>query len=270
MVVKIAVAGGMGRMGSEIVRLALSKPDEFEVAAVGVEETDPHAGSKLGMALGVESHAHVMDGGTLVAALKEHRWDVLLDVTGPESGVAFMKAAAQARTKFVSGSTGIPKGDLEGIAAAAKAAGVAGVWTPNFSVGVNVWWSLLDKAARALPGYDIEVVEVHHNQKKDAPSGTAAKAVDVLRAAGAGPEVMHGREGIVGARGGEIGVHAVRLGDVVGEHTVFFGANAERIEITHRAHSRVAFAAGALTAARWVTGQSQGGLYSMADVLGIA
>lgn len=269
MAVRIAVAGGLGRMGSEIVRLALSRPGEFEVVAVGVEETDPHAGSKLGHALGTASDAEVMDGRALTAALKERRWDVLLDVTGPESGVSFMKAAVEARAKFVSGSTGIAKERLEEIAAAARAAGVAGVWTPNFSVGVNVWWSLLDKAARALPGYDIEVVEVHHNQKRDAPSGTAAKAVDVLKAAGAGPEVMHGREGIVGARGGEIGVHAVRLGDVVGEHTVFFGANAERIEITHRAHSRAAFAAGALTAARWVAQKGGGGLFSMADVLGI-
>lgn len=270
MVVKVAVAGGLGRMGSEVVRLALSKPDEFQVVAVGVEPGDERAGRRLGDALPVKSDAQVLLGKDLEAGLGTGAWDVLLDVTGPASGVAFMRAACAARAKFVSGSTGIAKADLDGVAAAAKAAGVAGVWTPNFSVGVNVWWSLLEKAAKALPGYDVEVVEVHHNQKKDAPSGTAAKAVDVLKAAGAGPEVVHGREGIVGARGGEIGVHAVRLGDVVGEHTVFFGANAERIEITHKAHSRAAFAAGALTAARWVAAEERAGLFSMADVLGIA
>jgi 4-hydroxy-tetrahydrodipicolinate reductase len=269
MAVRIAVAGGLGRMGSEIVKLALAKPEEFEVVAVGAEEKDPHAGRRLSEALAVKSDAEVLGEEALKAALKGRRFDVLIDVTGAESGVAIMRASIEARAKFVSGSTGIATADLDAIAAAARAAGVAGVWTPNFSVGVNVWWSLLDKAARALPGYDIEVVEVHHNQKKDAPSGTAAKAVDVLKAAGAGPGVMHGRQGIVGARGGEIGVHAVRLGDVVGEHTAFFGANAERIEITHRAHSRVAFAAGALTAARWVAAKHEGGLFSMAHVLGV-
>lgn len=267
---RIAVAGGLGRMGGEIVKLALSRLDEFDVTLVGVEPTDPHRGMALSEVTGAKSKAPALAEPGFSKALQERAADVLVDVTGPESGVAFMRAAIGAGVPFVSGSTGIPAESLKGIAAAASKAGVAGVWTPNFSVGVNVWWSLLDKAAKALPGYDVEVVEVHHNQKKDAPSGTAVKAVDVLKAAGAGPDVKHGREGIVGARGGEIGVHAVRLGDVVGEHTAFFGANAERIEITHRAHSRVAFAAGALTAARWVASQERGGLYSMADVLGIA
>jgi len=267
---RVAVAGGLGRMGSEIVLLALSKPDEFAVEAVGVEEADARGGKRLGEVLPVRSQAAVLTEKRLKEGLRRGKWDVLVDVTGPEAAVGFMRAAVDARVPFVSGSTGISQKALDDLGAVAKKAGVAGVWTPNFSVGVNVWWALLAKAAEALPGYDVEVVEVHHNQKRDAPSGTAARAVEVLKQSGAGPDVVHGRTGLVGARGGEIGVHAVRLGDVVGEHTAYFGANAERIEVTHRAHSRVAFAAGALTAARWVAAQKRGGLFSMADVLGVA
>ncbi len=270
MVVRIAVAGGLGRMGSEIVLSALSRPDEFAVGAAGVEEGDARAGKRLADVLPVKTEAVVLAEKGLKEGLRGGKWDVLVDVTGPEAAVGFMRSALDARVPFVSGSTGIKQKALDDLATVAAKAGVAGVWTPNFSVGVNVWWALLEKAAKALPGYEVEVVEIHHNQKRDAPSGTAARAVDVLKKAGAGPNVVYGRTGLVGTRGREIGVHAVRLGDVVGEHTAYFGGNAERIEVTHRAHSRLAFAAGALAAVRWVAAEKRGGLYSMADVLGIA
>ncbi|MGH7340457.1 MAG: 4-hydroxy-tetrahydrodipicolinate reductase, partial [Candidatus Rokuibacteriota bacterium] len=168
MAVRIAVAGGLGRMGSEIVALALSRPDEFAVEAVGVEQSDPRAGNSLGDVFPVKGNAAVLAEKQLKEALRAKKFDVLLDVTGPESGVGFMRASIDARVPFVSGSTGIKPKALDDLAAVAKKAGVAGVWTPNFSVGVNVWWSLIAKAAKGLPGYDVEVVEVHHNQKKDA------------------------------------------------------------------------------------------------------
>jgi len=171
---------------------------------------------------------------------------------------------------FVSGSTGVPKKSLERVAHAAAKAGVAGVWTPNFSLGVNVWWAAVAKVAKLLPNYDVEVVEIHHSQKKYAPSGTAKHAVELVQKATGVDKLVHGRNGITGARGREIGIHAVRLGDVVGDHTVFFSSNAERIELTHRAHTRMAFAAGALVAAQWVAHKKGGGLFSMADVLGIS
>jgi 4-hydroxy-tetrahydrodipicolinate reductase len=133
-------------------------------------------------------------------------------------------------------------------------------------VGVNVFWKLIAAAAASLEDYDIEVIEAHHNQKKDAPSGTALAAVDILKNATGASEVIHGRSGVA-LRGKEIGVHAVRGGDIVGDHTVLFAGPGERLEIKHQAHSRTAFASGAVRAARWVAKASPG-IYRMSDVLG--
>ncbi|MDL5502021.1 MAG: 4-hydroxy-tetrahydrodipicolinate reductase, partial [Candidatus Methanoperedens sp.] len=137
----------------------------------------------------------------------------------------------------------------------------------NFSIGVNVFWGLLAEAAKRLDDYDIEIIEAHHNQKKDAPSGTAMKAAEVISNTLGGKELVYGRHGIA-PRHKEIGIHAVRGGDIVGDHTVLFAGDGERIEIKHQAHSRQAFAKGAVTAALWVS-KAQPGIYEMADVLGI-
>jgi len=123
--------------------------------------------------------------------------------------------------------------------------------------------------AKALPGYDVEIVEVHHNQKKDAPSGTAKKAAQIIASVDGIDKMVYGREGNVGARGREIGIHSVRAGDVVGEHTVIFAGRKERIELTHRAHSREAFAEGCVTAIRWVAGRNDGKVHTMYEVLGL-
>lgn len=270
MALKLAVAGGIGRMGREVVLLALSKPKDFTVVAAGVLEGAKEAGKSLGEILHVDSNAAAIPEKKFKAALRRGEFGVLIDVTGADAAEGFMMAAVEGGVPFVSGSTGVPKQDLERVARAAKKAGVAGVWTPNFSVGVNVWWAAVAKVAKLLPTYDVEVVEIHHGQKLDAPSGTAKRAVELVQQATGVDKLVHGRSGITGARGREIGVHAVRLGDVVGDHTVYFSSNAERIELTHRAHTRMAFAAGALVAAQWVAHKKEGGLFSMADVLGIS
>lgn len=257
-------------MGREIALLAIASPESFELAAVGVPEGSKDAGKRVGDVLHLDSDGQVVGERALKAALRAKKYDVILDVTGADSAAGYMLAAVDARVPFVSGSTAVPEKDLDKVRKTAGKAGVAGVWTPNFSVGVNVWWSVLAKVARALPDYDIEIVEAHHNQKKDAPSGTAARAAKVIQEAGGPTKLVHGRQGITGARGREIGIHAVRMGDVVGEHTAYFSGNAERLELTHRAHSRMAFAAGALVAARWVAAHKGGGLFTMADVLGIS
>lgn len=270
MALRLGVAGGLGRMGREIVALALSQPEPFALAAVGAPEGAAGAGQRLAGLLRTDSGAEVLGERAFKAAVRGGAFDVLIDVTGADSACGYMLAALDARTPFVSGSTGVPQKDLDKVARTAGKAGVAGVWTPNFSVGVNVWWSAVARAAAALPGYDVEIVEAHHNQKKDAPSGTAKRAVELIQKAGGPSKVVHGRQGVTGPRGREIGVHAVRMGDVVGEHTAYFSGNAERLELTHRAHTRVAFAAGALTAASWVAGKEGGGLFTMADVLGLS
>jgi 4-hydroxy-tetrahydrodipicolinate reductase len=144
---------------------------------------------------------------------------------------------------------------------------VAAVITPNFSIGVNVFWGLLAEAAGRLSDYDIEIIEAHHNQKKDAPSGTAMKAAEIISKTLGKKEFIYGRHGI-SPRSNEIGIHAVRGGDIVGDHTVLFAGDGERIEIKHQAHSRQAFAKGAVKAAVWVS-TAKPGVYEMADVLGI-
>jgi 4-hydroxy-tetrahydrodipicolinate reductase len=166
---------------------------------------------------------------------------------------------------LVVGTTGFSADQMDQMKKAIDGQVVA-VISPNFSIGVNVFWKLLAVAANALKEYDIEVIEAHHNQKKDAPSGTALAAIDVLKNALGITEVVHGRKGVA-LRGKEIGVHAVRAGDIVGDHTVLFAGPGERIEIKHQAHSRTAFASGAVRAARWVA-KAAPGVYSMSDVLG--
>jgi len=123
--------------------------------------------------------------------------------------------------------------------------------------------------ARALPEYEVEIIEVHHDKKKDAPSGTAVKAAQLIAAENGVDRFVHGRNGMVGARGREIGIHAVRAGDVVGEHTVIFAGNRERIELTHRAHSRMAFAEGCIVAIRWIAPLRDGKVHGMDEVLGL-
>jgi 4-hydroxy-tetrahydrodipicolinate reductase len=144
------------------------------------------------------------------------------------------------------------------------------VYAPNMSVGVNLLFRLVAEAAGILnEGYDVEIVEMHHRMKKDAPSGTAAKIADIVKRVRAGGKEVHGRQGVIGERSPEeIGIHALRGGDVVGEHTVIFAGSGERLELTHKASSRRTFAAGVIRAIRFVQDQKPG-LYDMKDVLGI-
>jgi 4-hydroxy-tetrahydrodipicolinate reductase len=176
-------------------------------------------------------------------------------------------AGAGKKVNLVVGTTGFTPEQKALMEKAIKENGVAAVISPNFSIGVNVFWGLLAEAAKSLSDYDIEIIEAHHNQKKDAPSGTAVKAAEVISKTLGGKELVYGRHGL-SPRKQEIGIHAVRGGDIVGDHTVLFAGDGERIEIKHQAHSRQAFAKGAVKAAVWVS-SAPPGVYEMADVLGI-
>jgi 4-hydroxy-tetrahydrodipicolinate reductase len=184
--------------------------------------------------------------------------------------VEHLVEALKSSKSIVIGTTGFSETEISEIKAASKKIPV--FFTPNMSVGVNLLFKLAEEAAKIIPGYDIEIVELHHNQKKDAPSGTAVKLLEVIsRALGKDPKKIgvFGRQGTPGARSKEeIGVMAVRAGDIVGEHTVYLAGPGERIELTHRAFSRDTFAAGALRAAKWVYGKAPG-LYDMQDVQGL-
>jgi 4-hydroxy-tetrahydrodipicolinate reductase len=251
---KIAVCGAAGRMGSSIIRLA--KQDETLEVTGAVESKDYPD-------LGKGSPALTSD---TAGALKN--CDVLIDFTIASATLEHLGQAVTAGKAIVIGTTGIDKEGIKKIEEAAKKIPV--FFTPNMSIGVNVLFKVVSDIAKMVPGYDVEIVELHHNQKKDSPSGTALKLFQVIaKALGRNPDEVgvFGRHGIIGARKKEeIGVHAVRGGDIVGDHTVYFIGPGERIEVTHRAHSRDTLAAGSLVAAKWLKGKAPG-LYNMQDVL---
>jgi len=208
-------------------------------------------------------------GDDLPAALPS--CDAVIDFTHSISTVAIAEACSAAGKILVIGTTGHHDEDRRRILELSKAIPI--VFAPNFSVGVNTLFWLTRKAAEILgPDFDLEVVEMHHRLKKDSPSGTARRLAEILadvRQLDYSKDVMHGREGMVGERTNvEIGMHAIRGGDVVGDHTVIFANVGERVELTHKASSRDTFAKGALRAARWAQAQKPG-LYDMQDVLGL-
>jgi len=261
---RIGIAGAAGRMGQRLVALVAAAEDMKLVAAV---ECKSHG--SLGRDAGEVAGVGTLD--VPITTGVEARPDVMIDFSAPEATLACAEHCAGVDTAMVVGTTGLSPEQVARLED--SAAKVPIVFAPNMSVGVNVLARLVKDAAHALgPDYDIEIVEAHHRFKKDAPSGTALK---LARAAAEGVHRdldqvgVYGRQGQTGERSqAEIGVHAVRAGDIVGEHTVLFGALGERVELRHVAQSRDTFARGALRAAHFVAGK-QPGLYSMEDVLGI-
>jgi 4-hydroxy-tetrahydrodipicolinate reductase len=263
---RVAVAGASGRMGRMVIEAVLQAPDCTLVGALD-RPGSPAVGQDATAWLGHASSVLVTDD--LSRGLESA--DVLIDFTRPEGTLAHLAACRRQRVGMVIGTTGFSQTGKAEVAAAAAEIGI--VMAPNMSVGVNVVLRLLDMAARALhEGYDIEIVEAHHRHKVDAPSGTAlAMGETVANALGRDLKVcaVFGREGVTGERDpGTIGFATVRGGDIVGDHTVMFCGTGERIEISHKASSRVGYTQGSLRAARFLA-QRPAGLYDMHDVLGL-
>jgi len=257
--VRLAVVGASGRMGRAVVRLAREAGLEI-VCAVGTTEVGRDVGELAGVG---PTGICVVDG---LAALEHARADVAIDFSTPAATLALAPIAAAAGTAVVSGTTG-----LDEVARAAldrAAARIPLLWEPNMSIGVHVLARLVAQATASLADWDVEIVETHHRAKVDAPSGTALRLAEAVQAARVGsPHVVHGRQGRPGARpAGEIGMHALRGGDVVGDHVVHVLGGGERLELTHRATSRDVFAHGALRAASWIAGKAPG-RYTLGDVL---
>jgi 4-hydroxy-tetrahydrodipicolinate reductase len=233
---KIAVAGSGGRMGRTVI-----------------EAVQADRSVELGVAFDVGADP------ALAATC-----DVLIDFTRPEGTLAHLKHARA----MVIGTTGFSAAQKKTVEDAARRIPI--VMAANFAVGVNAVYKLAETAARILgDGYDVEIIEAHHRHKVDAPSGTALKLGEVLAAVLKTRDFVHGREGETGERPGkQIGFHAIRGGDIVGEHTVLFAGLGERVEITVRSQSRMTYAAGAVRAAKWLRGKPAG-LYDMFDVLGL-
>ena len=254
----VIIMGAGGRMGGMLCRMATER-EEYTLAGV-VERPGNEAG------LDAWDCPASTDLGALLPQVDDA---VIVDFTAPEASVKMARIAAEHGTPAVIGTTGLDSGQQAELEALAK--DVPLFWAPNMSVGVNVLLKLLPDLVRMLgEAYDMEMVELHHNKKADAPSGTAIKLAQCLAEARGWDydEVKrYCREGLIGARDtNELGVQTIRGGDVVGDHTIYMLGPGERIEVTHRAHSRETFAQGGLRAAAWLAGQAPGRLYSMADV----
>ncbi|NOQ63279.1 MAG: 4-hydroxy-tetrahydrodipicolinate reductase [Methyloprofundus sp.] len=265
--IRIAVVGASGRMGVCLVKAAvLAEKTELSVAVsrVGSAAIGKDAGDLAG--IGTQNISVVDD---LASVLDQ--FDVLIDFTRPEPSMQYIELCRQAGKQIVIGTTGYSEAQKQQIAEAAK--DIAIVLAPNMSVGVNLSLKLLEVAAKVMGDYtDIEVIEAHHRHKVDAPSGTALRMGEVI-ADTLGRDLkdcaIYGREGDTGERDRKtIGFSTIRAGDIVGEHTVMFADEGERLEITHKASSRMTFANGAVRAAVWLENQSNG-LYDMQDVLGL-
>ncbi len=203
----------------------------------------------------------------LIKVLEEA--DVYLDATSATAAERNLLKVPSLGVNCVVGTTGLSDDLLKRFEAQVAENNVSAIVSPNFSVGVNVFWKMCGVLAAVLEDYDVEIIETHHDKKKDAPSGTALKAAQIVSEVTGIEKMIYGRSGVTGARGREIGIHSVRAGDVVGEHTIIFAGNKERIELTHRAHSREAFAEGAVTAIRWISARKDSKVHSMAEVLGL-
>ena len=264
----VVICGAMGRMGRAILGILKEGPHGLSLSGAVEAAGHPLLLQDAFEATGAgRAGVPVTDDFAKSIAVS----DVAIDFTGADSSARNAGSAAAAGKPIVIGSTGLGPAHMERIRIAATK--VAIVQSPNMSVGVNLMFKVAADVARVLgEEYDVEIVETHHRFKKDAPSGTAVRLADaVATALGRTMEEsgVYGRRGMVGERSRkEIGVFAVRAGDVVGEHTLIFGGIGERFEITHRAHSRDTFARGAVRAAAWILGKPPG-LYDMADVLGI-
>jgi 4-hydroxy-tetrahydrodipicolinate reductase len=266
-VVELVVAGAAGRMGGRLVALAREAGD-LRVTGAFERPGHPAIGQDAGEVAGA-GHLGVPIAADPTPLLTAGR--VLMEFTAPEPTLEHLRLVAARGARAVVGTTGLQPAQLEEVRRLATRVPV--LLSPNMSVGVNLAFRVLALMARALgDDYDVEITEIHHRMKKDAPSGTAAKMAEVVAEA-LGRRIedtgVYGRHGLVGERTTkEIGVHSLRGGDVVGEHTVVFSTAGERLELTHRAHSRDTFAHGALRAARFVA-TAPPGLYSMHDVLGL-
>lgn len=266
--VRIAVVGVSGRMGQSLVKAALLSSEAELTVAVSRSES-PAIGKDAGELAGAGT-AGVRVVADLSAVIEQ--FDVLIDFTRPETSLDYIETCRLAGKKIVIGTTGYTELQKTRIAEAAKE--IPLVLAPNMSIGVNLSLRLLELAAKIMGDYtDIEIIEAHHRHKIDAPSGTALRMGEVVaKALGRDLKTCasYGREGNTGVRDrNTIGFSTIRAGDIVGEHTVMFADEGERLEITHKATSRMTFANGAVRAAVWLADKKPG-LYDMQDVLGLS
>lgn len=256
--IRVVVCGACGRMGRLIIRWISNQKDMKLVGAVEAA-VSPEIGKDAGEVAGIgKTGVRIVGSNRLRELLEGSKPDVLVDFTNASAALENVKAAADAGVAVVVGTTGFTEEQMKILEETIERGGIPAVISPNMSVGVNVFFKSIEHTARMLgPEYDVEIVEVHHIHKKDAPSGTAKKAARILA-------------GALGKKEGEIRIKSIREGEVVGEHTVIFSVPEERIEIAHRANSREAFVSGVIKAIRYVAEKGKRGrIHDMDDVLGL-
>jgi len=251
--IKVVVCGALGRMGT-IIGKVVSESEKCQIiGGIDVKEGTYH-GSKVVLPKDLKKF------------LSEKKPDVLVDFTIAHAAVENVKVGASHGVALIVGTTGFTLEQRNEMKKVIENR-VPAVISSNFSVGMNIFWNLTQVAAKYLKEYDIEIIEAHHRFKKDAPSGTAKTIIELIEKEIGQRKKTYGREGML-ERGNEIGIHVIRGGDIVGDHSVLFAGNYECIELSHRAYDRAVFARGALRAIEWVVGKEPG-VYSMTDVLGL-
>ena len=272
--IRVAVTGCVGNMGSRIIKNVLAQENMDVVLGIEMPNS-PLAGEDLGEQIGIGTiNVPIIASNELKENLLEIKPDVLVDFTIASAAVETVKTCAECGVNVVVGTTGLTDEQLDEIHASIKENDIKAVISPNMATGVNVFFEIVGQVAKILgQEYDVEIIEAHHHNKKDAPSGTAKRAAEIvaqnlnldLKEKG-----CYGREGMVGARPeNEIGVHAVRGGDIVGDHTVMFCGDGERIEVIHRASTRQAFVNGVLRAINYQHDKQDKNIADMFDVLGL-
>ena len=245
MTVSVGVTGAPGRMGQAVLERVLEREDCSLAFAVNrSSDVETVAGIEIESAL------------EFVPLLEERHPHVVVDFTGPESTLEYASACAEAGVAFVTGTTGFSAPQRTQLESYSES--ISLLHAPNFARGVQALVDIIGDAVSSLPGYDVELVETHHNGKRDAPSGTANRLLEEIESAGDFTGRTHGREGDQPREAGEIGVHALRAGSITGEHEVVLAGNHEELRLTHRAEDRGVFAAGAVDAAVWLAGKEPG------------
>lgn len=272
--IKVAVTGCVGNMGSRIIR-TITEQENMKVV-LGIEmPNSPLAGEDLGEHVGLGTmNVPIIASNDLKETLLEIKPDVLVDFTIAAAAVETVKICAECGVNVVVGTTGLTDEQLDVIHTAIKDNDIKAVISPNMATGVNVFFEIVGQVARILGhDYDVEIIEAHHHHKKDAPSGTAVKAAEIVAEnlnLDLKQNACYGREGMVGERGeNEIGIHAVRGGEIVGDHTVMFCGDGERIEVIHRASTRQAFVNGVIRAINYQHDKQDKNIADMFDVLGL-
>lgn len=258
--IRVVVAGATGRLGHMVCDMIMSS-DDMELVGAVVSPTGKNVGAEL--YLGIV--ASVPDD--LPKILRNA--DVYVDFTSPDAAADVIASIPESKVNLILGTTAVPSEKLDAMAKNVAKHGTSALVSANFAIGVNVFWSVAEKMAEMLSGYDIEIIETHHSGKKDSPSGTAAELLKRLQNVTGIDNAVYGRHGVTDGRGREIGVHSIRAGNVVGDHTVVFAGSTEKLELRHDAISREAFADGCLTCIRWIYNKKDGKVHGMREVLGL-